>query len=121
MKRSLSHFFVAILIWTGLVGCYTGYTRISEGITHTDPDRITEFPLGELSTEQAIARMESLGTSDPIEGVWGQSQGFVMAILRNTSSMFPEFDYMGIVTNPRASKRLIGQEVLYAKALAGGG
>lgn len=55
----------------------------------------------------------------PIEGVWvGSSNGYEVAIIRNTTERFNEYDYLGVIAESRTESRAKGDIVLILKETA---
>lgn len=57
-------------------------------------------PLGELTKEDVISQYFKDKTVDLVEGIWITTDNkYEFAIVKNTSAMFHEYDYIGIVTS----------------------
>ena len=62
-------------------------------------------PLGELSKDQAIERYFRGKTIDTIEGIWTTTDNkYEITILKNTSGIFSDSDYIGIITHSSESR-----------------
>ncbi|MFH0810631.1 MAG: serine protease [Pseudomonadota bacterium] len=60
-------------------------------------------PVGDLSKAEVIEKyFKNRDDIDPVEGVWAWPENdYEIAILKNTSGLYPDYDYVGVVTSSK--------------------
>ena len=78
--------------------------------------RVLPKPLGSQSKNQIIKNYFETNRLDIIEGIWvWDTNGYEVAIVKNTTSSFPQYDYLGIITDSRRSGWQVGEIKLLLK------
>jgi len=78
-------------------------------------------PYGEITKYSVMERFEnSIANLDPIAGIWSIKAGPEIAILDNDTNISPEYNYVGVVIDPRGTGWTVGEAKFWLKTMADG-
>lgn len=73
-------------------------------------------PIGSVSKTEIINNYLNKNTFDPVEGIWSwDSNDYEVAIIKNTTNTYSQYDYIGIITESRRDGWQLGEIKLLLK------
>jgi serine protease Do len=73
-------------------------------------------PVGAISKTEIINKYLTKDTYDPVEGIWSwDDNNYEVAIIKNTTNTYSQYDYIGIITESRKTGWQLGEIKLLLK------
>ncbi len=87
----------------------------STGVCSAEEEATKHYPFGKLTREELIQKFFTNRELDSIEGVWNDaSTNWDIAIVKNTSNFYSDYDYIGIVFGNYTSGKFKGSQTMIA-------